>query len=198
IQDTDEATKVSRQKRQQIEGSLEENIKLYNRNQPMPPAEQLRIPSPQSQAQSLRPASTASNPVGGATTGYADRTTGNPAPLVAETTGALNASDPAHPAPEIHSGTPAQPAAGGSNTLTGTQGVEGFTLQVAAVQSQEKAGQLLDELIARGYAAYIVRSETDDQTWYRVRIGYFVTQQDAAPLIKQLEAERHNPILIKL
>ncbi|MBR9982475.1 MAG: type II secretion system secretin GspD, partial [Desulfatitalea sp.] len=41
IQDTDEATKVSRQKRQQIEGSLEENIKLYNRNQPMPPAEQL-------------------------------------------------------------------------------------------------------------------------------------------------------------
>lgn len=76
--------------------------------------------------------------------------------------------------------------------------VRGYTLQVASLQDAASAGQLLDQLSGRGYAAYTVRSEVDGTIWYRIRIGYFASQKDAAQTIDRLKTDQFTPILIKL
>lgn len=183
IQDNEEAARVSRNKRQQIEGSLEENIKLYNSDQNMPPAETLQIPGPRSAA----PAETSG-------TVAADRevtsdTSARNANISADETSRANPADNADTVPT----TAVEQSSRSANST-----VEGFTLQVASVQNREQAGKLLDTLIAEGHAAYIVRSEIEGETWYRLRIGYFATPKDAEATIRQLRASRHDPILIKL
>jgi len=74
----------------------------------------------------------------------------------------------------------------------------GYTLQVASVQTAEKAVQLISQLISKGYAAYAVRADVNGTTMYRIRIGYFSGKKDAAPVVEQLKADQFNPIFIKL
>lgn len=169
IQDPEDAHKVSVDKRHHIEGLREENIKLYDSDRPMPSPEELQIDAPRSQEQSRRdPASNEVGPTGVSAAGSSV------------------------------AGNPASPNAPSPQTASGGSGVDGYTLQVASVQSREKAERLLEQLTGQGYAAYMVRSDVDGQTWFRIRIGYFTTQQEAQPIVSRLRAEQYSPILIKL
>lgn len=114
------------------------------------------------------------------------------APLSRETA-ALASHAEAAPAPSLASDRRTSP-----DNPSGAVGVQGYTLQVAALQNQEAAAELLTRLTAQGYAAYIVRTEENGQTWFRVRIGYFARQQDAQAVVNQLRTDQHNPVLIKL
>lgn len=193
IQDTDDAYKVSTGKRRHIDDLIEENIKLYNTDKAIPPLEELQITTPQNRERSLQsPPPRMDNPPveprndGGPLTGNPTA----PSPDEAPRSQHAQARGAAAPA--------AAPDAPSPEKIPAGSGVEGYTLQVASVQNQDTAGQLLERLTAQGYAAYIVRSEMEGQTWFRVRIGYFATQQDAQPILNQLRAHQHTPILIKL
>jgi general secretion pathway protein D len=74
----------------------------------------------------------------------------------------------------------------------------GYTIQVTSVQSQELATQLLEDLTGRGFPAYTVRSEVDGRTWYRLRVGYYKTANEAIPVIDKLRTTEFEPILIKI
>ncbi len=111
---------------------------------------------------------------------------------------------PSQVAPQS-SGNPAPPAAqspqsgtSSGDSSSGSPRVEGYTLQVASMPTLEKANELLDQLNAKGYAAYTVRMGTEGNVWYRVRIGYYPTKQEAEPVIEKLKADQFAPILIKL
>jgi general secretion pathway protein D len=101
---------------------------------------------------------------------------------------------------------PAKPPQGGAVAVnssqekerSGGEGAQGYTLQVASLRSAEAAGQLLNQLNGKGYAAYTVRSEVDGAQWYRIRIGYFATKKDASAIIDRLKADHFDPILVKL
>jgi general secretion pathway protein D len=84
------------------------------------------------------------------------------------------------------------------NERPGGEGAQGYTLQVASMQTAEAAGQLINQLNGKGYAAYMVRSEVEGTVWYRIRIGYFATKKDASAIIDRLKADQFNPILVKL
>lgn len=74
----------------------------------------------------------------------------------------------------------------------------GFTLQVASVPTPQEADKVVQELMAKGYAAYAVRSQVQGQTWYRLRIGYFATRTEAEQVMNRLRAQQYTPMLIKL
>jgi general secretion pathway protein D len=74
----------------------------------------------------------------------------------------------------------------------------GYTIQVTSVQSADKAGQLLEQLTQQGYPAYTVRSEVDGQIWYRLRMGYYKTPDEADEAMAKLRLNQFEPILIKL
>ncbi len=74
----------------------------------------------------------------------------------------------------------------------------GYTIQVASLQTPEAADQLLQELTALGFAAYVVRAENSGKIWYRLRVGYYDQQKPAEEVMAQLRTNRYNPILLKL
>jgi len=77
-------------------------------------------------------------------------------------------------------------------------GLNGFTIQVISAQDAKAARKLVVDLNAQNYAAYVVRKQIEDQTWYRVRIGFFNTRAEAAQVLKTLRAHQYKPILIQL
>ncbi len=82
------------------------------------------------------------------------------------------------------------------NSAPGNQ-VEGYTVQVAAVQDAQSADEMLKQLVAHGYAAYTVQSTAGSKTWYRLRIGYYDQPATAKEIIARLRSDRYDPILIK-
>jgi cell division septation protein DedD len=56
-----------------------------------------------------------------------------------------------------------------------------YVLQTGAWRSEVKANLIADRWSRRVSAAYVVQSgdETSGDVWFRVRIGYFPTMQDA-------------------
>lgn len=59
---------------------------------------------------------------------------------------------------------------------------ERFAVQVAAVSGDQfqRAVGAVQRLLEAGYYAYLYRARVEGQTWYRVRVGFFETRQDAA------------------
>jgi cell division protein FtsN len=96
---------------------------------------------------------------------------------------------------------PAQPSVASPHNPPAQAGASqgtGFTIQVASFQSAEAADKLLQELTADGFAAYTVRSETADNIWYRLRIGYYDKAEAAESIMSRLRAKHFDPLLIKL
>ena len=56
-----------------------------------------------------------------------------------------------------------------------------YVLQIGAWRSEVKANLIADRWSRRVSAAYVVQGgdETNGDVWFRVRIGYFPTMQDA-------------------
>jgi general secretion pathway protein D len=107
---------------------------------------------------------------------------------------------PSESSPAVPAAKPTQ-TAGAQKTSTGKKTLSqgnGYTIQVASLQTVEAANQLLRELTALGYAAYTVRTESTGKIWYRLRVGYYEQQESAEEVIAQLRTNRYNPILLKL
>jgi general secretion pathway protein D len=184
IQNPDEATEVSKEKRDHIDNIREENIKLYHdgpaketsQATPEPGVasfqyRQEQEPSPADELQT-QPAATDAAPAPG---DNHDQPT--PASV---------------PEPEKTGQTSVQPA----RTNPNSDG--GFTVQVASVPSIQEADQILKKLNDLGYGAYTVQSSVADETWFRVRIGFFEQRQKANQLIERLKSDHYDPILIKI
>lgn len=169
IQNPDESYKISTDKRRAIEKARGRSINLNPRKEEMPPLEELQMPAPKSDLDSNQNSSM-------------PRQTEQIEPTAAYED-VIDDQEGNSPAPIMSESSGA---------------VQGFTLQVASVKQPEIANELLEELTKKGYAAYIVRSEIGDTTWYRVRTGYFADQQVAAPVIERLKSDQYDPILIKL
>lgn len=65
----------------------------------------------------------------------------------------------------------------------------GFTVQLASLESEEKAMAIVNRLKQRGHAAYINRTVVDDKTRYRIRCGHFKDQQEARAYSKALSED---------
>jgi septal ring-binding cell division protein DamX len=63
-----------------------------------------------------------------------------------------------------------------------------YNIQIDAVMDRTNAQQMAAKLQRLGYRAYMVPTEIGDQTWYRVRVGPYDTQEEAAAAEQELRA----------
>jgi len=61
-----------------------------------------------------------------------------------------------------------------------------WSVQIAAVPAREVADALVDQLVGDGYAGYTIPAQIKGQTFYRVRVGPFGSQDQAAELRETL------------
>jgi cell division septation protein DedD len=54
-----------------------------------------------------------------------------------------------------------------------------WSVQISAVPAKDVADRLAQELIAKGYAGYVVQAEVKGQAYYRVRAGRFAGREEA-------------------
>jgi len=73
-----------------------------------------------------------------------------------------------------------------------------FALQVSAVRDQERAQQDVAQWRGRGYEAFSVRPEEEDDPFIRIYIGKFDKLADANQLIAKLEKEEKIKAYIAL
>jgi septal ring-binding cell division protein DamX len=63
-----------------------------------------------------------------------------------------------------------------------------YNIQIDAVMDRTNAQNMAAKLQRLGYRAYLVPTEIGDQTWWRVRIGPYDTQEEAAAAEQELRA----------
>jgi DedD protein len=74
---------------------------------------------------------------------------------------------------------------------------QGFTVQIAAVKSEEEARRMVDRLRQRGYAAHVEAIAIPDKgTWYRVRMGEFPTREFARGTADRLQKDGFTPMVV--
>jgi cell division septation protein DedD len=195
IQNSNEASEVSSNKRQYIDSFAGANINLYDRKNQTMPLEELRIPAPlQRQSDTMPEQNTpAENPKSSVTVQPQSKSVPAP-PEEQRGNTRLSAADSGKSGPATGDEAAEDLQSGERND----SGAIGYTLQVASVESTEKADQLISQLTAKGYAAYAVRSQANGTLVYRIRIGYFAIKRDAATIVERLKADQFNPIFIKL
>ncbi len=62
----------------------------------------------------------------------------------------------------------------------GTASGPGFTVQVASFPTSEEAKKQVEELVKKGFPAFPIEATISGKTWYRVSLGNFKTQREAA------------------
>lgn len=78
------------------------------------------------------------------------------------------------------------------------EGEKIFTIQIAALRSQETADALAAELGGIGHPAHIVEvSLSAGNVWYRVRAGAYASRETAATDMASLKDAGYEPILVK-
>ena len=237
IQNPEEATKVSVEKRQQIDSLQEQDIKLHKEN-PVAPETVPGKPKIESfqYKQEVQPEPAAANPAAGQPT-VADQTSagtqqristadivntsavtdaapadtagpqgvvppGNatiPAPIREEALKEADQAPDPQPAADSPSRNLQKAAPAALHATVNDHPAKGakYTIQVASVQSVAQADQVLKQLTSQGFAAYTVRTDINDKTWYRLRIGYFDQPDATHELMERLRADHFDPILIK-
>lgn len=170
IQNAQEAIDLSSQKREEIDSIKEEDIKLY-KNKAKP--ENSSSVAPDDSSRVNHAVASDSPPV----------STPKARPSEPETDSAPHS---------------AGQAASAKATRPHDKVFEGYTIQVASVQTTEQADRLLEKLTGSGYTAYTVRSDVKGEVWYRLRIGFFSMRAAAQETMDRLRRDHYNPILIKL
>ena len=66
-------------------------------------------------------------------------------------------------------------------------GTGNYTVQVSSWMSKAKANAEADRLIQGGFSAFVEDAVVGGGRWYRVRIGRYSTQKEAAAAVKQLQ-----------
>lgn len=205
IQNAEEAIDLSSQKRDEIDSVREEDIKLY-KNKAKP--ENSSSVTPDDSSKLNHPAASDSGstalpdpqPRSLEKNSAPDRQSVSQAPLDTADTATPVSTPKARPSePETDSAPDsAGQAAPAKATRPHDKVFEGYTIQVASVQTTEQAGRLLEKLTGSGYAAYTVRSDVKGEVWYRLRIGFFSMRKAAQETMDRLRRDHYNPILIKL
>jgi cell division septation protein DedD len=73
-----------------------------------------------------------------------------------------------------------------------------YTLQAISVQDQVAAQKMVAKLRNKGFAAFLTEGEIPGKgTWYRVRVGGYKNRAEAEPIIRRLQAEGIEPMLIR-
>jgi cell division septation protein DedD len=127
-------------------------------------------------------AAVVSTPTPRATPAPTPRATPTPAPTPAPT---------ATPA----AATPA-PAPGAAVGRVPPEAAGAFTIQVGAFKDRASAQKIMDQLEAKGFAAYVVTPEVADGL-YNVRVGRYATRADADRVMTQLrEKEKFKPFIV--
>jgi cell division septation protein DedD len=62
-------------------------------------------------------------------------------------------------------------------------------VQISAVPAKAVADALTRRLKASGYDSYVIQAEVKGQSYYRVRVGHFDTQDDAESARQSLARE---------
>ncbi|RMF19548.1 MAG: SPOR domain-containing protein [Candidatus Dadabacteria bacterium] len=84
---------------------------------------------------------------------------------------------------------PAAPARKSPEARDTAQASGIYTVQIAAFRDRESAQRLSLQLEAKGYDAYVQRSNVDGKgIWYRVRVGAFDSKDDAQKLARRIQA----------
>ena len=191
IQNPDEASKVAKDKRDQIDKLREENIKLYNDS---PETESTQDPV-EPKVESLKYNETRSP------TTQLDPLPQKTAPLKESV---VSGGGQSTTVVTEHSTVQSMPETNQNNTplikniSTGASNrTSSYTIEVASVPSVQQADRILKKLIGRGYAAYAVQSDVANQTKYRVRIGFFDSAQSTHQLMNRLKSDQYDPTLIE-
>jgi cell division protein FtsN len=110
---------------------------------------------------------------------YDKLTTAHPSTAPAQAAPAPNKASPA--------ATPTPPAAGDPDAAIrmalarGPSASGEYTVQVSAYQSMAEASAFTASLKRKGFSSFVVRAEVAGKgTWYRVRLGRFATEAEAA------------------
>src|SRR5712692_7648733 len=81
---------------------------------------------------------------------------------------------------------PITPPAAGASPLAGSKPETAagskrgpYSVQIEAVMDKDAAQALSDKLKRKGFEPYVVQTEVNGQTWYRVRVGHYASE-DAA------------------
>jgi cell division septation protein DedD len=73
-----------------------------------------------------------------------------------------------------------------------------LTIQAASLRGSQDADVLVGKLKAKGYPAFKTVAKIPERgTWYRVRVGRFASEGEAAGLMKKLESEGFDPLLVR-
>ncbi len=187
IQSPEEATAVSKQKREQIDELREENIKLYHRDQ----LDETSRDTEKSDATQQNTQVTSPTKETAAVRSQPEMT--NVSASIAEEAAE---SPPAQPQAAIPAKTDtAATVVKDSTTSTGDGG--GYTVQVAAVGTVQQADQILKVLTDKGYPAYTVQTGSGATTQFLVRIGFFTEEKATDQLMEKLKADQYDPALIR-
>jgi len=72
-----------------------------------------------------------------------------------------------------------------------------LTIQIASLRDSKIADQLVGSLKKKGYPAYkTVGMISEDDIWYRVRVGFYKTRVDSLPVLSELKKEYKGAILV--
>jgi cell division septation protein DedD len=93
---------------------------------------------------------------------------------------------PVKPSPKAEKPKPVPPPSTGGN----------YTIQVSSWTTSAKANEEVQRLTASGYDAYVQDATVAGEQWYRVRIGHYGTEKEAASAAAQLQPMLENGIWV--
>lgn len=72
-----------------------------------------------------------------------------------------------------------------------------FTLQVGSMKDYQKALHLSDRLAKKGFPSYVISAEIPQKgTYYRVRVGHYVTRKAADQVMEQLKQKGEGEVIL--
>ena len=102
--------------------------------------------------------------------------------------------EPKQPTPAEPIKKPEKESTGPSNQANGQ-----YTVQIAALKSVQKRGKTRQELRSKGFEAYQIRSQSENNTiWYRVRVGAFRTRSDAEKALSGLNQKNVKGLVLQV
>ena len=74
-----------------------------------------------------------------------------------------------------------------------------YTVQIAALKSVQSAEKLVQELRSKGFEAYQIRSQSENNTvWYRVRVGAYRNRSDAEKALSGLNQKNVKGLVLQV
>jgi cell division septation protein DedD len=94
---------------------------------------------------------------------------------------------PAAATPEVTTPARTEPATKPARVVPPPSGTGNYTVQVSSWASRGKADSEVGRLAAAGFGAFVEEGMVGGQTWYRVRVGRYETEKEAAQAAKSMQ-----------